>query len=93
MQREHQFTHAAGAYERALELQPEFDALQPLRFNAALCLAQSGESAKFFAFFGKLTTTDPKLAVDILDRPECAGMRADSRWLGAAATARAQAAD
>ncbi len=93
LQRQHSFAHAAGAYERALELQPAYEALQPLRLNAALCLAQAGDAGKFFSFFGRMTTTDPKLAVNLLDRAEVERMRSDARWSAAAATARSQAAD
>jgi tetratricopeptide (TPR) repeat protein len=93
LQQQQQFTHAATAYQRALELHPDFEQVTQLRFNTALCLAQSGDANRFFTFFTHLTATDPKQAVDILDRPEVSSMRADGRWSAAASTARAQAAD
>lgn len=93
LQEKKDFVHAAAAYGRALELQPAEGEIQKLRFNAALCLGQSGNADAFFTSFAQLTSTDPKLAVDVLDRPELAGLRADSRWAAAASSARAQAAD
>jgi tetratricopeptide (TPR) repeat protein len=87
---DNRFAHAAAAYQRALELDPD----RPLaRFNAALSLAQAREPDQFFAFFSHLTMNDPKQAVDLLDRPELAALHADPRWETAAGTARAQAAD
>jgi Tfp pilus assembly protein PilF len=93
LQQTHRYVHAAAAYGRALELQPDVEALSKLRFNEGVCLAQAGDADKFFAFFTHLTAADPKAAVDLLERAEVSGMRGDARWAGAAATARAQAAD
>lgn len=93
LQQQHSFAHAGAAYERALSLQPAVEEAPGLRFNAVLCLGEAGDPEKFFPFFSHLATTDPKLAVDVLERPELATMRADSRWNAIAATARAQAAD
>jgi tetratricopeptide (TPR) repeat protein len=84
------YAHAAAAYQRAIELDPD----RPMtRFNAALALAQSNAPDKFFPYFTELTAHDPKQAVDLLDRPELASMHKDPRWLPAATSARAQAAD
>ncbi|MGN6368306.1 MAG: hypothetical protein ACTHN5_08615 [Phycisphaerae bacterium] len=93
LQEKKRFDHAGQAYLRALDLQPDPGVVQKIRFNAALCLAQSGDANKFFDFFSHLTTTDPKQAVDLLERPELLPMHRDARWGPAATTARAQAAD
>jgi Tfp pilus assembly protein PilF len=93
LQQQHRFAHAAAAYQRALDLQPDFQEVPKLRFNTALCLAESGDADKFFGFFAHLTALDPKQAVDILDRPEVSSLHGDARWSAAASTARAQAAD
>jgi Tfp pilus assembly protein PilF len=93
LQGEKRFDHAAQAYQRALDLQPDPGAVQKIRFNAALSLGQAGDADKFFAFFSHLTTTDPKQAVDVLERPELTTMHSDARWAPAASSARAQAAD
>jgi tetratricopeptide (TPR) repeat protein len=84
------YAHAAAAYQRAIDMDPD----RPLtRFNEALALAQSNAPEKFFPFFTQLTINDPKQAVDLLDRPELVSMHNDPRWLPAATSARAQAAD
>jgi tetratricopeptide (TPR) repeat protein len=84
------YAHAAAAYQRAMDMDPD----RPLtRFNEALVLAQSNAADKFFEFFSQLTVNDPKQAVDLLDRPELVSMHNDPRWLQAATSARAQAAD
>jgi Tfp pilus assembly protein PilF len=93
LQAKSRFDHAAQAYQRALEMQPDPGVVQKIRFNAALCLGQAGDANKFFDFFTHLTTTDPKQAVDLLERPELLPMHRDLRWAPAATTARAQAAD
>ena len=93
LQGEKRFDHAAQAYQRALDLQPDPADVQKIRFNAALSLGQAGDPDKFFSFFTHLTTTDPKLAVDLLERPELTAMHSDARWGPAASSARAQAAD
>ncbi|HUO10384.1 MAG TPA: hypothetical protein VM008_18910 [Phycisphaerae bacterium] len=93
LQNEKRFDHASQAYQRTLELLPDPSIVQKIRFNAALCLGQAGDPGKFFDFFAHLTTTDPKLAVDLLERPELAPMRKDPRWASAANAARTQAAD
>jgi tetratricopeptide (TPR) repeat protein len=89
--REHKrYAHAAAAYQRAIELDPD----RPIsRYNAALALAQANAPEKFFPFFTQLTVNDPKQAVDLLERPELASMRNDPRWAAAETAARAQAAD
>ena len=90
LERAKRFGHAAAAYQRALEIDPDRPAA---RFNAALALAQANVPDKFFTYCGQLTANDPKQAVDLLDRPEMGAMRQDSRWETAATAARAQAAD
>jgi tetratricopeptide (TPR) repeat protein len=85
-----QFAAAAQAYERALEMEPDRAAA---RFNRGLALGQAGDAEKFFAYVGQLTAHDPKQAVDLMDRPELAGMHGDSRWEPASVAAHGQAAD
>jgi tetratricopeptide (TPR) repeat protein len=84
------FGHAAAAYQRSLELDPD----RPMaRFNLALALGQAGDADKFFLYFAQVTANDPKQAVDLLERPELEGLHKDGRWAAAATNARAQAAD
>jgi tetratricopeptide (TPR) repeat protein len=84
------FGNAAEAYQRSIEMDPD---RPQARFNEALSLAQANAADKFFEFFAQLTAHDPKQAVDLLERPELAGMHRDGRWEQAASSARAQAAD
>jgi tetratricopeptide (TPR) repeat protein len=81
---------AAKAYQRALELQPE---LTSARLNEGLALGQSRDADAFFAYYTRLSANYPKLAVDLLERPELAPLRSDVRWEPAASSARAQAVD
>jgi tetratricopeptide (TPR) repeat protein len=88
------YSHAAAAYRKALELEPD---RREARVSAALVLGQAGDADGFFAMVQELSVSDPKLAVDVMDRPESAGpegkLRKDGRWEGAYRNARAQAAD
>jgi tetratricopeptide (TPR) repeat protein len=81
---------AAKAYEKALDYQPD---LTEARLNAALALGMGGNADAFFANFSNLSARYPKLAVDLLAKPELARLRGDPRWEPAAAAARAQAID
>jgi tetratricopeptide (TPR) repeat protein len=80
---------AAKAYPRALELQPDLTAA---RLNWGLALAACDADA-FFDYANQLAINYPKLAVNLLDRPELAPMHADPRWESTVAAAQAQAAD
>jgi hypothetical protein len=84
------FPAAAMAYQRAVDLQPD---LTSARMNIAIVLGLANHADAFFAYFSKLSAAYPKLAVDLLDRPELSAMRSDSRWDPAASAARAQALD
>jgi predicted Zn-dependent protease len=84
------FSAAARAYQHVLELQPENPAA---RINAGLALAQANDSDSFFAYLNRLTMSYPKLALDLLDRPELRPLHPDPRWTPALASAQAQAAD
>jgi len=82
--------HAAAAYQRTLDHEP--DRVQA-RFNAALSLAQANQADQFFDFFNRIIVFNPKLAVDLLERPELAPMHTDARWSPTASLAHSQAAD
>jgi tetratricopeptide (TPR) repeat protein len=84
------FEAAAKAYERALELQPD---LNDARLKKGMALGQAADANAFFAYVAKLSGTYPKLAVDLMARPEVSGMRADPRWDPAQTAAQAQAVD
>jgi hypothetical protein len=61
--------------------------------NEGLALGQSRDADAFFAYYTRLSANYPKLAVDLLERPELAPLRSDVRWEPAASSARAQAVD
>jgi predicted Zn-dependent protease len=84
------FPAAARAYQHALQLQPDNPAA---RINAGLALAQANDPDTFFAYLNRLTMSYPKLALDLLDRPELRPLHTDPRWLPSLASAQAQAAD
>ncbi len=83
------FESAAKAYQRALELQPD---LTDARLRQGLSLGQSNADA-FFNYVGRLSMNYPKLAVNLMDRPELSALHADARWEPAALAALAQAVD
>jgi tetratricopeptide (TPR) repeat protein len=84
------YSAAAEAYQRALKFQPD---LQAARSNTAIALAQANSPDAFFAYFSRLTALYPKLAVDLLERPELSSMHGDPRWDLAASSAKVQAID
>jgi tetratricopeptide (TPR) repeat protein len=83
------FENAAKAYQRALELQPD---LADARLKQGLTLGQYSKDA-FFDYVGRLVISYPKLAVNLMARPELSALHADPRWEPAAAAAMAQAVD
>jgi len=84
------FVDAVEAYEKALKVQPDsVDA----RISLAIALGQGKDADRFFAYFSRLSSSYPKIAVDLLERPQLAGMKDDPRWEAAAWAARAQAVD
>jgi len=84
-----QFASSAKAYQRALELQPD---LTDARLKEGLALGQSSADA-FFDYVAKLSMSYPKVAVNLLERPELRALHADARWEPAATGAQAQAVD
>ena len=84
-----QFASSVKAYQRALELQPD---LTDARLRQVLSLGQSDANA-FFDYVAKLSMSYPKVAVDLMDRPELRALHGDPRWEPAASGAQAQAVD
>jgi len=91
-----QFDAASRAYQKALEFAPD---LLEARLDLGLALGQKAlgkdpkEASPFFEYVSKLSGIYPKIAVDLLSRPELRLLHADERWAPAAAGARAQAVD
>jgi Flp pilus assembly protein TadD len=84
------FASAAKAYQQALKFQPD---LENAMMYGGVALAQAGDADACFAYISKLTTRDPKKAVNLMGMPEMAGMKKDARWAMAYSSAQAQAMD
>ncbi len=85
-----QFASAAAAYKRAAELSPDDTSLQ---LNEGLALGRAGSANDFFDFVTRLSQMYPKLAADLMARPELSALHADARWSPTQATVQAQALD
>jgi hypothetical protein len=85
----HRPDSAAKAYQKAVELQPDLPAA---RLNCGLALAACNADA-FFDYANRLSSTYPRIAVNLLGRPELSPLHADPRWEPTVAAAEAQAAD
>lgn len=85
-----QFVPAAQAFAEVLSRMPYH---RPARFDRALALAQSGDRDAFFAFLAEIVYSEPKLAVELLGRPEVASLSADPRMEPLRREARSQAMD
>ncbi len=86
------FANAAKAYQRAVDLKPD---LLDARLNQGLALGQSNADA-FFDYVTRLSMNYPKVAVNLMARPELSGIKAltsDPRWELTKTAAQAQAVD
>jgi hypothetical protein len=68
---------AAAAYAQVLASEPYH---REARFGRSMALAQAGESDPFFAYMRDLVYSEPRLAVEVFDRPEVQRYRADGRF-------------
>ena len=89
------FDSAAQAYQKAVELQGD---LMEARLAQGLALGQAAAASKdkvdaFFDYAVRLAGMYPKVAVDLLERPELRPLHSDERWEPTAAGAKAQAVD
>ena len=84
------FDHAAAAYRKVLESEP-FN--RQARLSAATCLARAGKSAELLAFVDECVRMDPKLSLDIFDRPEVQPYMSDPRLAALAKEAQVQSMD
>ena len=81
---------AVKAYQKAITYQPDsIDA----RVNLGLALGQGKDPEAFFDYVSRLCVNYPKLADDLMKRPELASLQGHPRWATTAASARAQALD
>jgi tetratricopeptide (TPR) repeat protein len=84
------FAQAALAYRKVLEKDPYH---RQARVGCALALAQAWNADELHAFLRELIYSEPKLAVDLFDRPECRAYLAKERFVSLQKEARAQAMD
>ena len=85
-----QFDRAALAYEHVIEQQP-YD--RATRFRCALAWADTNDADRLLAFARDQLYFEPKLAAEILDRPECRKFLGDPRFALLQKDARTQAMD
>ena len=88
---EHQHADAAvKAYQKAISFQPD---LIDARVNLGLALGAGKDPDAFFDYVSRLCVNYPKLADDLMKRPELTHLQSNPRWAQAAASARSQAID
>jgi tetratricopeptide (TPR) repeat protein len=81
---------AAKAYQKAIKLQPD---LMDARLNLGLALGAGKDADAFFEYVSRLCINYPKLANDLMKRPELGHLQSHPRWASMAATAQSQAID
>lgn len=84
------FAHAASAYSKVLELEPD---RREARMGKMLALAQGPDADAFFQYAQQLMNTDAKLTFDLLERREVGSKKSDGRFEPLYRTAKAQAID
>ena len=81
---------AATAYKEVIKLEP---AKNQARFQCALCLANAGNSNELYDFLTDLVLAEPKLSMQILDRPETQKYMGEERFTALKTEAKNQAMD
>lgn len=84
------FAPAALAYRRFLESDPYN---RQVLLQCANCLALVGQRDEFFSFMRNVVTSDPKLALEVLGRPDVQGYLAEERFQALHKEAVAQSMD
>jgi hypothetical protein len=85
-----QYAKAAAAYKELLLIEPfHHDA----KFQCGLAYAMAGASDDFYNFQKDLVYSEPKLAVDLFERPETQRFRAEKRFADLVNEAKNQAMD
>ncbi len=81
---------AVQAYQRVLE---KDESSRPARLQCALCLARVGDRDVFYAFMRATLAVNPKLTVEVLDRPEAQPYYSEQRFQALRREAAAQSMD
>ncbi|MEI8197570.1 MAG: hypothetical protein WCI73_16875 [Phycisphaerae bacterium] len=84
------FPDAAWAYQQLLNIDP---GNRQASLQAAVCLARADSRTEFYGFVKATILSDPKLAAEILGRPESQPFMADERFHALHAEALAQSMD
>ncbi len=84
------YVDAADAMKRAMELDA---ADQDLRVQYGLALAAGKNRDGFLEFMGSFVFSEPKLAMDLFERPECRGYLNDPAFAPLYKDAKGQAVD
>ena len=90
LQQEQRFDHAAMAYQRVLETDPDS---RTANLQCAAALAQLGDADRLHGFLSHLTQLDPRLAQDVFGRPELQRYLKQSRFQSLLNQARIQSLD
>jgi cytochrome c-type biogenesis protein CcmH/NrfG len=85
-----QFARAATAYKEVLALEPH---RRDAKFQCGLALAQSDQPDAFHDFLKDLLYAEPKLAVELFERPESKTYLSQERFSALAKEAKNQAMD
>lgn len=84
------FDRAAQAFKKVLEIEPSH---RQAKVGCALSLAQAAKADDLYAYVKDLVFSEPKLAMDLLERPELSTYMSDARFEALQKEAKAQAMD
>jgi tetratricopeptide (TPR) repeat protein len=84
------YDRAAQAFKKVLELEPSH---RQAKVGCALSLAQATKTDELYSYVKDLVFSEPKLAMDLLERPELSTYMSDARFAALQKEAKAQAMD
>jgi tetratricopeptide (TPR) repeat protein len=85
-----QYAKAAAAYREVLAIDPT---QRGAKFQVGLALAQAGAADEFYNYQKDLVYGEPKLAVELFDRPEAQKYMSENRFVALSKEAKSQAMD
>ena len=85
-----QYAKAAAAYREVLAIDPT---QRGAKFQVGLALAQAGATDEFYNYQKDLVYGEPKLAVELFDRPEAQKYMSEARFVSLSKEAKSQAMD
>jgi hypothetical protein len=85
-----EYGRGAAAYKEVIKLEPM---RKDAKFQCAVCLANAGRSDELHEFLKDLVVNEPKLAMQVLDRPDVQKYVGEERFAGLKEEARNQAMD